>query len=54
VLSYAGNTAHVLVALKTQLANAQQPQPEERDFRLDIGLVYQDGQWLANAAQFIS
>ncbi len=53
VLSYDGNTAHVLVAVKAQVGNAAQPQAQARNYRMDITMVYQDGRWLANAAEFV-
>lgn len=54
VQSYAADKAHVLVSVKAQLSNAQQPQPMERDYRMNISLVRQGGRWLADAAQFVS
>jgi hypothetical protein len=44
----------VLVSVKSQLSNAQQPQAMERNYRMDISLVRQQGRWLANGIQFIS
>jgi Mce-associated membrane protein len=54
VKSYDGQAAHVLVSVKSQLSNAQQPQAMERNYRMDISLVRQQGRWLANGIQFIS
>jgi hypothetical protein len=42
------------VAVKSQVANNQTPAPEARNYRMDVSMVYQDGRWLANGAEFIS
>jgi Mce-associated membrane protein len=54
LLSYSGSAAHVLVAVKSQVSNNQTPAPEARNYRMDVSMVYQDGRWLANGAEFIS
>jgi Mce-associated membrane protein len=54
VLSYGGKDAQVLVAIKSQISNNLTPQPQVRNYRMDVSMVYQDGRWLANAAEFIA
>lgn len=54
VLSYDGRSARVLVAIKARMTTATAPQPQLRDYRLDLAMVYQDGHWLADSAGFVS
>jgi Mce-associated membrane protein len=54
VLSYTGDTAHVIVAVKSQIVSTQSPQPQARDYRIDLSMTRQGGQWLATGAEFIS
>jgi Mce-associated membrane protein len=54
VTSYASDRAHVLVAIKSQTTDGQHTQPQPRDYRMDISLVYQHGSWLADSAEFVS
>lgn len=51
---YTGDQAHVLVAIKAQFQSAQSPTPQERDYRMDLSMVYRDGRWLADAAGFVA
>lgn len=53
VMSYSGDTAHVLVAVKSQISTTGQPQPIGRDYRIDITMLYQHRSWLANEVEFI-
>jgi Mce-associated membrane protein len=54
LLTYAGNAAHVMVAIKSQVSNAQVPQPVARDYRMDVSMIYQNGLWLADGVEFVS
>lgn len=55
ILSYddTTHTAHVLVTVRAQVANKAVPAGQARDYRLDLTMVEQ-GQWLANAVEFVA
>ncbi|HEY1968807.1 MAG TPA: hypothetical protein VGH89_12735 [Pseudonocardia sp.] len=54
VSSYASDRAHVLVAIESHTSDGQRPAPQTREYRMDISLIYQNGSWLADSAEFIS
>jgi Mce-associated membrane protein len=51
---YTPTQAHVLVAIRAQFSSAQQPDQQERDYRMELTMVYRDGRWLADSAGFVA
>lgn len=54
IYDYTPTSAHVLVSITAQLSSAQAPQPSERDYRMDLAMIYRDGRWLADSAGFVA
>jgi Mce-associated membrane protein len=54
VYDYTGDSAHVLVAIRAQFQRAPADQPAERDYRMDLVMLYQNGRWLADSAGFVA
>jgi Mce-associated membrane protein len=50
---YADDTATVLVAVRSTLANVSAAEPENRTYRVSLAMVRQDGQWLADRVEFM-
>lgn len=51
---YSDQETHALIAIKAQVQNAETPNAQERDYRMDLTMVRQNGRWLVDSAQFIS
>ena len=50
----AGDEAHVLVAVHSQVQNSATNQPEDRDYRLAMTMQRVDGRWLAAKVEFVA
>ncbi|GAA5162824.1 hypothetical protein GCM10023321_48790 [Pseudonocardia eucalypti] len=51
---YTGQVASVLVAVDAKVGSADQPQAQTRKYRINLTMLYHDGNWLADRAEFIS
>jgi hypothetical protein len=53
IVDYDGATAHVFVAVRAQVTDAQSPQPQGRDYRMELTMVH-DGGWKLDRIEFIA
>jgi Mce-associated membrane protein len=53
VVSYQPGSARVLVAVRASVQNTQVQQPDQRNYRMAMNMVVQNGKWLADSVEFI-
>jgi hypothetical protein len=52
-VSYQPGSARVLVAVRASVQNTQVQQPDQRNYRMAMNMVVQNGKWLADSVEFI-
>ena len=53
VVNYQPGSARVLVAVRASVQNTQVQQPDQRNYRMAMNMVVQNGKWLADSVEFI-
>jgi len=53
VVRYQPGSARVLVAVRASVQNTQVQQPDQRNYRMAMNMVLQNGKWLADSVEFI-
>jgi Mce-associated membrane protein len=53
LVRYQPGSARVLVAVRASVQNTQVQQPDQRNYRMAMNMVLQNGKWLADSVEFI-